>query len=165
MRSTTRFSRGFLLMLGVTFLAGPALAQEKAPKGPNPTGALLRSAFVPGWGQFYNRKYIKGSIIALGESYLIFGIYDNWRVANDYEKNFKGATDVAVKAREFDKFQNALDRRNLRMWILAAAAFYSMFDAYVDAHLATFNQRDKSYEVFLSPKDDGLQLVLTLDFK
>jgi hypothetical protein len=165
MKNTTRFNWAIATLSIICALAGPAFGQEIEPKGPNPTGALLRSAFVPGLGQYYNGKYIKGTIIALGESYLIYGIYENWRASNRYEKNFKSASDPAIKSREFDKFEDAIDRRNLRMWILAAAVFYSMFDAYVDAHLADFNQRDKSYEVFVAPRDDGLQLVLTLDIK
>ncbi len=30
----------------------------------NPTGALLRSFVLPGWGQFYNEKPLKGSFTA-----------------------------------------------------------------------------------------------------
>jgi len=165
MRSSMRLSLTISLLLAIILPIGSALGQEREPKSTNPTGALLRSAFVPGWGQFYNRKYIKGTVIALGESYLIFGIYDDWKEASRFERNFKNATDLTIKAREFANFENARDRRNLKMWIMAAAVFYSMFDAYVDAHLANFDQKDKAYEVFLSPQSDGIQLVLTLDIK
>ncbi len=118
----------------------------------NPTGALLRSAFVPGWGQLYNRKYIKAVIFAAGEGWLAYGIYDDWKDANRHEENFKAAVDDPIyQAAEFEKFEDARDSRNLKMWFMAAAIFYSMFDAYVDAHLSDFEQADKAFEVYLGP--------------
>jgi TM2 domain-containing membrane protein YozV len=129
----------------------------------HPTGALLMSAFVPGLGQFYNGKYIKGTLIAGGEGYLIYGIYNDWRDADRFERNFKNAVNPITKAAEFANYEKARDRRNLKMWILTAAIFYSMFDAYVDAHLSDFDQKDRSYEVFLAPTDDGFQVALRID--
>lgn len=143
-------------------VSGNAFAQE-AEKGPNPTGALLRSAVIPGWGQFYNRKYIKAAVIAGIEGYLYYGTVTDWREADRHERAFKTAIDPVVKAREFADYEDARDRRNLKMWFLAAGIFYSMFDAYVDAHLATFDQPDKAYEVYLGPTEDGVRLALTLD--
>jgi hypothetical protein len=132
----------------------------------NATGALLRSAFVPGWGQFYNGKYVKAGIFAIGEAYLINGIYTDWRSADRHKSYFQSTTDPALKAREFNNFTNARDRRNLKMWILAASIFYSMFDAYVDAQLSDFNQRDRAYEVFLAPAPaNGVQIVMAFNIR
>ena len=139
--------------------------EEPAIRKRNPTGALLRSAIIPGWGQFYNKMYIKATIIALAESYLIYGINNDWRDSDRFEKAFQGATDTEVKARDFSNYEKARDRRNLKMWILAAGIFYSMFDAYVDAQLSDFDQRDKAYEVLIAPRDDGIQVALTLEIK
>lgn len=48
------------------------------------------------------------------------------------------------------------------MWILAASIFYSMFDAYVDAQLADFNQTDKSFDVYLGPGDvDEIEISIS----
>lgn len=132
----------------------------------SPTGALMRSAFVPGWGQFYNRKYIKGSIITAGESYLIASIYTYWKEADRHRHNFEHSDNLAFKASEFTQYTNARDSRNLRFWILAGAIFYSMFDAYVDAQLADFNQSDKAYQVYVAPAhNDGVQLVMNFKIK
>lgn len=129
----------------------------------NPTGALLRSAFVPGWGQLYNRKYIKAVIFAAGEGWLVYGIYDDWKKANRHEDNFKSAFDDPIyQAAEFEKYESARDSRNLKMWFLAAAIFYSMFDAYVDAQLSDFEQADKAFEVYLGPGEiNDLEISLT----
>ncbi len=158
---------GVLLALALPLTA--VLAQNVdsvAVKKVNPTGALVRSAVLPGWGQFYNHRYIKGTIIAGGESYLIYGIYTYWKDANRHKTNFEQSSDPVYKASEFTKYSNSRDSRNLRLWIIAATIFYSMFDAYVDAQLSDFNQGDKSFQVFLAPAErDGIQLVMNFKIK
>jgi hypothetical protein len=130
----------------------------------NPTGALLRSAFVPGWGQLYNRKYIKAVLFAAGESWLAYGIYNDWKETDRHERNFRSVTDDPIyRAREFSAFEDSRDRRNLKMWILAVAIFYSMFDAYVDAQLSDFDQPDKAFDVYLGPgREDDIRLNLAI---
>ena len=130
----------------------------------HPTGALLRSALVPGWGQLYSRKYIKAVIIAGLEGYLINGIYSNWRKADYHEKRFKSAFDnPEYQADQFAKYEKALEKRSTKMWFLAATIFLSMFDAYVDAQLSDFDQTDKAFEVHLGPgRDSALELSLTI---
>ena len=132
---------------------------------PNPTGALLRSAFVPGWGQFYNKKYIKATIIAGIEIYLINGVYTHWRDADRHKTNFQGADDDPdYQALEFSRYESALDKRGTFTWFLVATVFYSMFDAYVDAHLSNFDQEDKAFQVYLGPGDkDEIKLALTFN--
>ncbi len=92
----------------------------------NPRGAMLRSIFVPGWGQFYNGKWFKGIVIAGTEC----GIVINSIIQNEYANN-----SVTSLEREF-----YLDNRNLSYWWLAGAILYSAIDAYVDAHLYDFDE-------------------------
>jgi hypothetical protein len=142
----------------------PAATDSTQIRRTNPTGALLRSAFVPGLGQLYNRKYIKAVIFAAGESWLAYGIYNDWKEADRHEKNFRSATDDPIyQAKEFSEFEDARDRRNLKMWILAVTIFYSMFDAYVDAQLSDFDQPDKAFEVYLGPgENDDIRISLAV---
>ena len=46
----------------------------------NPTGAMLRSLAVPGWGQFYNGKWFKGILVAGAETGLVANalVLDQW---------------------------------------------------------------------------------------
>ena len=70
--------------------------------------------------------------------------------------------DPEYQAEEFEKYESARDSRNLKMWFLAAAIFYSMFDAYVDAQLSDFEQTDKAFEVYLGPGQmNDLEVSLT----
>ena len=100
--------------------------KDKIPEKKNPRGAMLRSVFVPGWGQFYNGKWFKGIIVAGTEC----GIVINAIVQNEYAKN-----SVTSLEREF-----YLDNRNLSYWWLAGAILYSAIDAFVDAHLYDFDE-------------------------
>ena len=159
----------FLLLAGLTYAQSSSISQADTTSKihkPYPTGALLRSAFVPGWGQYYNKKYIKGSVIAAAETYLIVGIITNWQDTNKHKKNFQSSDSLEYKASEFSKFEHSRDQRNIRMWILAAGIFYSMFDAYVDAQLWDFKQTDKSFDVYVEPvKNNGLYAGLTFKIK
>jgi len=100
----------------------------------NPTGAMLRSLAVPGWGQFYNGKWLKGILVAGAET----GLVANAIVLNQWAK---GA------GTEDEQFYY-LDNRNLSFWILGAVILYSMADAYVDAALFDFDESpDLSFNV------------------
>jgi len=73
----------------------------------------LKLSFIPGFGQFYNGKYLK----AIG---FITGEY------------------IAVK--RFDKFKknNSISRRNTYAWWIVGLYVLNILDAYVDAQLSTF---------------------------
>lgn len=76
----------FAICLSGMLLVSPAFAQEaeapadttqrestgsfwwssRLPEGHSPEGALWRAAVLPGWGQFYNRQYIKMPVVWAG---------------------------------------------------------------------------------------------------
>ena len=130
----------------------------------NPTGALFRSVFVPGWGQFYNEKYIKAVVIAGIEIYLANEVYTHWHKADIHKKNFTHSFDnPEFQVQEFARYNKELDRRGSATWFLAATIFFSMFDAYVDAHLYDFDQGDKAFGLYLGPGDDN-EIMAQLSF-
>lgn len=107
---------------------------RKAGNLPDPTGAMVRSALLPGWGQFYNKKYWKAALVIAVET----GI-----VANAVWMHQK-----MVKSRSETEEAYWRDRRNLNFWWLLGFRLLSMLDAYVDAHLADF---DESPSVAIRP--------------
>lgn len=117
-------------------------ARNQSKPGPrrSPTGALLRSVAFPGWGQLYNRKYFKA--LLLGGTEIGFGISAGvqWHRRDVHKKRFDSATDPGVRAFEESQFQFYEDNRNLFLWLVAGTIFYSMLDAYVDAHLAQYTE-------------------------
>ncbi len=160
-----------LFLFCVLFLAGgPALAQETPPDvlpqsqttesaqdtviSKNPTGAMVRSIVLPGWGQFYNRKWLKGVVIAGAE----IGLIANAVVLNQW----------ANEAETDDERYFYLDNRNLSFWLLGATILYSMTDAYVDAHLFNFDDSPdlsffikKDYEPLAGISSSALMMQLS----
>jgi len=132
-------------------------------------GALLRSVAIPGWGQFYNEKYIKAAVVFGVETTYIVLAADEWRKTNFHKKNYQSAPPNSPEQFwEFDQYRFHEDRRNLYLWVISGIVFLSMFDAYVDAHLYTFDKdKMKDLEVGLVPVyGEGLRvdLVFSLEF-
>jgi hypothetical protein len=156
-----------------------------APQKNWPTGALLYSAFIPGAGQVYNGKYLKALIYGGLEIALGLSTSKYWQQMDRHQRNFMDVNsiarppgsmtltpnqsdlsiDAAYKSKEFTLYETARDNRNLYLWLTGLTLFISMFDAYVDAHFADFNQTDKAFDAQLIPKNDGLFLTLTYSIK
>jgi hypothetical protein len=95
----------------------------------SPTGALLRSVVIPGWGQWSNGKKQKAVIWASMEGYFLTKALI-WR-----SRASRAGTDT---------FADARDRRNNFYWLTGMTIFVSMFDAYADRYLLTLERtRDK----------------------
>lgn len=137
---------------------------ERKIKKPWPTGALLRSAILPGWGQLYNKKYIKAIVYGGTEIYLLYKVRQLWLKMDKHQKNFQNSDDPVYKAKEFSLYEKSRDNRNIHLWLTGLTIFISMFDAYVDAHLADFGQTDKSFEVYITPEADLIEACLVYNF-
>ncbi len=111
----------------------------------NPTGAMIRSALIPGWGQWYNGKKLKAVLVAAVELGL---------VANAVRLNQKVVASRSETERSFWQ-----DQRNLQFWLLLATKLLSMLDAYVDAHLSDF---DESPLVRYTPAATGVRWAVSL---
>ncbi len=110
------------------------LVQALKPRR-SPMGALLRSVAIPGWGQYYNHKYVKSAIVFGAESFFIAKSIHWWKKTEDqYDK-----VQSSESGRDFTTYINYRDRRNDYLWLTGLAVFLSMFDAYVDAHLSGFD--------------------------
>ncbi|MFQ5631694.1 MAG: DUF5683 domain-containing protein [bacterium] len=100
------------------------LARKKAK---NPTGAMVRSIFFPGWGQLYNGKWLKALIVFGAEAGFIgTAIYLNQKAHDDRE--------TALNRELY------ADMRNTNYWRTGVAILISMLDAFVDAHLSDFDE-------------------------
>ncbi|NOY58007.1 MAG: hypothetical protein GXO75_03605 [Calditrichaeota bacterium] len=104
----------------------PDSVTADSSKTKSPRGAMLRSVFVPGWGQFYNGKWFKGILIAGTE----IGLVANAVIQNQY----------AVHSTTLLEKEFYVNNRNLSFWWLAGAILYSAVDAYVDAQLYHFDE-------------------------
>ena len=94
----------------------------------NPKTAFYLSA-VPGGGQLYNGKLLKGSLLLALESFAIYSWLENARIYRDYDN-----VDKPLPKNRY------LEKRNKYAWWVTFIYFYSMIDAMVDAHLSPFDQ-------------------------
>lgn len=109
----------------------------------SPTKAFLLSLCIPGGGQFYNGKYIKGTLFAAGEAGLIYG----WNWANKRAEQSREDLDET-------RYNSSIRSRNDFIWGLVGLVFISSLDAYVDAHLQNFDvifKEETAYLVYRVP--------------
>jgi len=119
----------------------------------NPTGATIRSAIIPGWGQFYNKKYWKIPIVyaALGITAGVFfyniKTYKLLRQAVIYRLDGIPSNDSliapdlrALSTSSLQSYRNEF-RQNVDYSVLVFFLFWGLnvVDATVDAHLKTFD--------------------------
>lgn len=115
-------------MAGVLGWAVVTMA-EPAPKeaeSKSPTGAAVRSALFPGWGQFYNRKPVKGALFLAGEACLL--------------------AQIGREQRQADEDVHRQRRNTLVLW-WAGVKLFAIIDAYVDAHLYDFDTKEEPLAV------------------
>jgi hypothetical protein len=148
---------GIIMASSVSLFAQDSLVIEKR-KSHSPTGALLRSLVIPGWGQLYNDKYIKAGLIAGLESFLIYQTAYYWDKASTYEDLYTSDTNSVTRFDKFLQYDRYRDLRNQHIWFLGITVVFSIFDAYVDAHL-------KNFDVDITPDFDENRQDLTLWLK
>ncbi|MEW5924192.1 MAG: DUF5683 domain-containing protein [Candidatus Zixiibacteriota bacterium] len=130
----------------------------------NPTTALFKSMFIPGLGQIGNHKYIKAGVIIILETSLIASLVHYIDKASTAKDAFEATTDLTEKTSLFQEYKVAKDDRNRFSWYTATVIFLSMFDAYVDAHLAGFPKYDKKLSVDMSSEKE-LDLALKFTYR
>ena len=126
----------------------PTLEKELHTK--SPTGAMIRSALFPGWGQVYTKHYVKGGLIFCLETGLVISaVIEDTKARDAYPK-------------DYEEYLDRLDRRNTFLWWTAGVIIYSMIDAYVDAHLFEFDEEDVTLSIEPSPHPYEVQLVVRI---
>ena len=116
---------------------GRALADSSSHRSA-PYKVMLRSAVLPGWGQMYNHQFLKAAVVVAGEGYLVYKALDELGLENDAIDRaaaLPAGPDQDVALEEESVHQN---RKISWIWWGVAAHLLSMADAYVDAHLSTF---------------------------
>lgn len=92
----------------------------------SPTGALWRSALIPGWGQWYTEHRWKSVLIAGAEFFLAgVAVYEDRQVSRSFIT--------------WEADQHRTRRTTFLLWLIGTWV-YSLVDAYVDAHLFHFDE-------------------------
>ena len=138
------------LLLAPVARAAAAPARADSLHRAKPFMVMLRSAAVPGWGQVYNHKYLKAGAVVAGEGFLAFLALNEFRKENQALDRLNAiaaaddaaGTDYTIDPAYIDAQLEREAHRNRKInwiWWGLAAHLLSMADAYVDAHLATFD--------------------------
>lgn len=100
----------------------------------SPWGAVLRSAVIPGWGQFYNESYWKIPIVWGFAGWFVYNWIDtNDKYLNNRDLFIETEENIYLRRRDFYRDQ----RDNFAIY-LALTYLLNLVDAYVDAHLFDF---------------------------
>lgn len=152
----------------------------------NPGIAIRRSAMLPGWGQYTNKKYWKIPIVYAGigiPAYLFFRNLKQYREAKDaftLATDADISNDILIKEPYFSVrsqpdrirvFRNSV-RQNVDYSVLFFIIFWGLnvADAAVDANLKTFDVSDE-LSLQLKPgysplaNTNGISLVLNIGKK
>ncbi|MCK4806130.1 MAG: hypothetical protein KAT09_00715 [Candidatus Aegiribacteria sp.] len=114
----------------------------------NPSAALLRSAVLPGWGQFYNDEPLKGVVFGTASLGLL-SLLISEHIASEEARN--NNDDPA--------YQVHSQRRLDLIWYTSAAWLFGMLDAYVDAYLYSFSTENEVFE-----RETGIAAAVFIHF-
>lgn len=115
----------------------------------SPLGAMLRSAVLPGWGQFYNERYWKAGLVTAVNAALVGrALYFNDRFET-------------VRQPDGSRDRGYRERRDNYLWLFGLSYLLTLADAYVDAYLFGF---ETAMEVTTRP-ERGLEVGLALDIR
>jgi hypothetical protein len=141
----------------------------------SPKGAFIRSAIIPGWGQVYNKKPVKGLVLLSAEGYFLYNFFYYNRIY-DYVKTTKetlgvetwvGLTEEEKKAQVlavtgYELTLNSWrprEKRNKYGWWSLGTYIFCLLDAVADAHLINFPKG----EIELSGSETGLHFAMRVD--
>ena len=116
-----------LLLLLLSFNLNAQVGKVDSTLIKNPQKAFYLS-MIPGGGQIYNHKYLKGSIVMALEAAAIYSWLENSEIYKNYDSE-----EHSLRQSRY------LEKRNKYAWWVIFLYFYSMIDAMVDAHLSPFD--------------------------
>jgi len=124
-------------------MADSAEAVRKYEMSKSPTGAIIRTLIVPGWGQFYCENYFRSVLFFGGAVSLGAGIVWNNNKFNEYQDLFDGLEDDdPLKDTYKTKKEFYRDQRDQLGFYLVGVYILAAVDAYVGAHIYDFDVGD-----------------------
>lgn len=124
--------------------AGQGEAAARAAKPPwteQPRIVMLRSAILPGWGQFHNGAYVKAAAVAGGEAWIVATIlrqqHDLDRISADASRALAGGDEAGYNVLAA-RYNDTLSAQVGSEWLLGGVLAFALVDAYVDAHFRGF---------------------------
>jgi hypothetical protein len=127
-----------------------------------PTRALFKSMFVPGWGQWGNRRHLKAVILFGLDAWFVGSAIHYGGQASDFRSKWTAADNVDDARDYYSLYLDRRDERNKFTWFAVIITFLLMFDAYVDAHLSGFPAAE-GVDLSFRPEQSGT-MTATLSY-
>ncbi len=133
----------------------------------SPIGTMVRSTFLPGWGQIHSRNYFRASLILLGIGSSAVGAYfSHQSFATEYENyELTASFDPDDTETIFASYDKANQKYKLRMFFIYTGIglwAYSIIDSYVSANFYNANSHVNSIQEDAQQIENlGLQVGIT----
>ncbi len=118
----------YILLFGAANIRAQAAddsSRAVSVKTNSPNKAMIRSALMPGLGQWYNKKKFKAILVLGGElGLMVNAVYQNQQ---------------AVRSQSEEERAFYVNNRSLSLWWFFGIYLLNIFDAYVDAQLMDFD--------------------------
>ena len=154
----TPLKRFFVCCLIFFFTASFLFAEEEAQerqKGKSPLTALALGIAVPGGGDFYASKPLKGALfLALG-GFFGYQAYRHWKESEDYY----GLYEKSSSERDYARYEESYDKAQSYFYYYLINLAVSVLDGFVEASLSDWAVENVHIEQI--PAEDG-RMALTL---
>lgn len=123
----------------------------------SPTGTMVRSAFIPGWGQYHCRNYVRGGLVQIGIVSSVVGAYFAHQSFSSHYDNYilTASNEPDDSFTVFESYDAANQKYKLQMFFIYSGIgfwVYSIIDSYVSSNFYNANSQIQSI------KEDAQQI-------
>ncbi len=134
----------------------------------SPTVATIKSALIPGWGQYYVESYFKSALFLGTEATFVYILIDNHSkytsARDEYEAAKDRGDDDYVISRLEANMKAYHNNRDQTAFYMLGIHVLSAIDAYVGAHLFEFDVTDEIKLGHFPNKYGYPSLLLSIQF-
>ncbi len=157
-----------LTFCSISLRAEESVMATDLQESKSPTVATIKSAILPGWGQYYVESYFKSALFFGAEATFIYLIIDNHSkytsARDEYEAAKANGEDSFLISRLESTMNAHHNNRDQTAFYMLGIHVLSAIDAYVGAHLFEFDVTDE-IKLGHCPNQFGYpSLFLTIQF-
>jgi len=125
------------LCVAALSLCSPLGVGGEQQVGKSPFWAMAASAAIPGAGQVYCENYLRGAVFCAAQATLVAMTLYEHVLTEEAHRRYEQSGSLD----DYGDYAHHFDRRNDLLWWDAGVWFFSMADAFVDAHMYRFGSK------------------------
>lgn len=154
----------FILLLSLEFSFADEVKIDQKLNEPDksvrlisPIGTMVRSAIIPGWGQYHSRNYIRGGLVQIGIASSVVGAYLAHQSFSTHYDNYvlAASNEPDDSLTVLESYDTANQKYKLQMFFIYSGIgfwVYSIIDSYVSSNFYNANSQIQSI------KEDAQQI-------